>query len=178
VLNFHHRGPFHKEIPYWIRWFILDKLRRFLRMNLPYANFRQQTADAADVISSSTAAAAHNKQLQQSRIRRMSLKMTIDNLQDELLSDMGIESRRTPRGLSVQQNCVNTAELLPMRSIIQPAQSTHTARSQLHEEVLKTLQVLISRQELDDECEEIANEWRQVAQVAVVVGPFIRLIRD
>ncbi len=38
-------------------------------------------------------------------------------------------------------------------------------RHELQEEILKTLQVLISRQELEDECEDIANDWRQVAQV-------------
>uniref|UniRef100_A0A914W3A3 Neurotransmitter-gated ion-channel ligand-binding domain-containing protein n=1 Tax=Plectus sambesii TaxID=2011161 RepID=A0A914W3A3_9BILA len=165
VLNFHHRGPFHKEIPYWIRWLILDKLRRFLCMKLPYTNFRE--------------AAQQPKQTNNSLMRRMSLKLTIDNLQDELLHEMGLErrmsyceSRLTRSG---QGNCVGREttfanmgepETIALSRTARPTSAGSSwARSQLHEEVLKTLQVLISRQELDDECEEIANEWRQVAQV-------------
>ncbi len=37
--------------------------------------------------------------------------------------------------------------------------------SQLHDQLLRTLQVLIARQEHDDECQAMANEWRQLAQV-------------
>src|SRR5438105_3486737 len=40
VLNFHHRGPFPKEPPQWIRWLILGKLRRLLCMNPSY-NYRR-----------------------------------------------------------------------------------------------------------------------------------------
>lgn len=158
VLNFHHRGPFHKEIPYWIRWLILDKLRRFLCMKLPYTNFREPS-----------------KQSNNSLMRRMSLKLTIDNLQDELLHEMGLERRMSYLTRGAGANCVGREttfanigepETIALSRTARPTSATSTwARSQLHEEVLKTLQVLISRQELDDECEEIANEWRQVAQV-------------
>lgn len=192
MLNFHHRGPFHKEIPFWIRWFILDKLRRFLCMKLPYSNMRAQPR-------------ANN-----SLLRRLSLKLTIDNLQEELMQDMGLEHRRNNNATQQSRHSFrrnnrasgqmanhhdydgSNGESLPLRTMSNhhtssvhhqlqnlssnlaspecTAPVTATAppvigRSQLHEEVLKTLQVLISRQELDDECEEIANEWRQVAQV-------------
>lgn len=30
---------------------------------------------------------------------------------------------------------------------------------------MKTLQVLVAKQELEDECEKITTDWRQVAQV-------------
>ncbi|VDK53375.1 unnamed protein product [Gongylonema pulchrum] len=32
VLNFHHRGPFDRPVPPWIRTFVLQKLRSFLKM--------------------------------------------------------------------------------------------------------------------------------------------------
>jgi hypothetical protein len=141
---------------------ILDKLRRFLCMKLPYTNFREPP-----------------KQSNNSLMRRMSLKLTIDNLQEELMQDMGLERRMSycESRLTRQAhgNCVGREttfanigepETIALNRTVRPTSQSNTlARSQLHEEVLKTLQVLISRQELDDECEEIANEWRQVAQV-------------
>lgn len=171
VLNFHHRGPFHKEIPYWIRWLVLDKLRRALCMKLPYSDMRQPK---------------HS-----SLLRRLSLKLTIDNLQDELMQDMGLDSRHRSSSYNATScdpfvneqalvpNCVGSGsgDAIPLQRLggggtggggggRGPSHPLGAmGKSQLHEEVLKTLQVLISRQELDDECEEIANEWRQVAQV-------------
>ena len=34
ILNFHHRGPFNKPVPRWVRSLILNKLRRLLCMKL------------------------------------------------------------------------------------------------------------------------------------------------
>lgn len=42
-------------------------------------------------------------------------------------------------------------------------------KSILEDEVLKTLHMLISRQALDDECEEMCNEWRQVIQSLTIL---------
>ncbi|VDO72672.1 unnamed protein product [Onchocerca flexuosa] len=36
VLNFYHRGPLDRPVPEWVRVFILQKLRNFLKMNLQY----------------------------------------------------------------------------------------------------------------------------------------------
>lgn len=36
VLNFHHRGPFDRPVPEWIRVLVLQKLRSFLKMHLQY----------------------------------------------------------------------------------------------------------------------------------------------
>lgn len=41
----------------------------------------------------------------------------------------------------------------------------YKTRNKLQDETLKTLQVLISKQEIEDECERIATDWRQVAKV-------------
>lgn len=37
VLNVHHRGPNHKEIPQWVRWLVLDNLRPMLCMKSPHS---------------------------------------------------------------------------------------------------------------------------------------------
>lgn len=42
VLNFHHRGPIQQEVPDWIRSLVLDKLRRFLRIEFPQLQSRLQ----------------------------------------------------------------------------------------------------------------------------------------
>lgn len=162
VLNFHHRGPFHKEIPSWLRWLVLDKLRRMLCMKLPYENMCTPKTN--------------------STIRRLSLKLTIDNLQDELLSDMGLNTvanhhPMTSSSYGGLRNSCNegpssrklSTRIMPSSAPLLPLDQQEpcscTQRSVLQQEVIKTLLMLISRQELDDECESIANEWRQVAQV-------------
>lgn len=75
-------------------------------------------------------------------MRRLSLKLTIDNLQEELMTDMGLEPRRMSSKKSVNlvmgNHLNNTADAQPSESI--PLRRK-TQRSQLHEEVLKTLQV-------------------------------------
>lgn len=178
VLNFHHRGPFHKELPSWLRWLVLDKLRKLLCMKLPYENTRL----------------VKNRS---STMRRMSLKFTVDSLQDQLLREMGIATNietfansAPVNGAAVDEQKFETRLYSNPTSFVGPGVffenqqrrsfsscncngggnssgngSGNAGRSQLHNEVLKTLQMLISRQELEDECEEIANEWRQVAQV-------------
>lgn len=173
VLNFHHRGPFHKELPPWLRWFVLDKLRKFLCMKLPYENVRHSKG------SNST-------------MRRMSLKFTVDSLQEQLLRDMGlaqnIETYAQTGGPTCNEPKYRTRLCSTPNSFIGPGiffenpgrhhsfsmctcngngngQSQGQNRQALQNEVIRTLQMLVSRQELEDECEDIANEWRQVAQV-------------
>ncbi|EJW72350.1 hypothetical protein WUBG_16744 [Wuchereria bancrofti] len=36
VLNFHHRGPFDRPIPEWVRVLVLQKLRYFLKMHIQH----------------------------------------------------------------------------------------------------------------------------------------------
>lgn len=189
VLNFHHRGPFHKEVPYWLRYLILHKLRRMLCMKLPYQQVRprnhMQNGYASGMEDSSF-------------LRRISLKMTVEALQSELMDDMGLTqkmngidagavgqyqsmaennynrhvrrsnscrpTRREPNAYTQLGSTNPCGPVFANESLVKRGCACYE-RSALQREVLKTLQMLISRQELDDECEGIANEWRQVAQV-------------
>lgn len=47
VLNVHHRGPINKEIPQWIRWLVLEKLRRLLCMKFPQSQSPQRNPTTA-----------------------------------------------------------------------------------------------------------------------------------
>lgn len=121
-----------------------------------------------------------------SLLRRLSIKATIGSLQDEILQDLGSRVTRNSTGdpadllsnggakvsrlsrmnSDVGHLCNNIGSGGVGNSNRNPNNSRCCRqKTQLQDEILKTLQVLISRQELDDECEEISNEWRQVAQV-------------
>lgn len=136
-LKFHHRGSFCRQIPYWMRWLILDKLRRLLCMKLPYAR-RSSMLTHVD----------NNMSTIETTNSLLSLRMsTINNANDEHYElDTRIFEQQT-----------NLCCILD--------DSSRSALSAFHEQLSHTIQVLSSRRERDDEYKTIANENRQLVQV-------------
>ncbi|TKR95138.1 hypothetical protein L596_009346 [Steinernema carpocapsae] len=188
VLNFHHRGPFNKPVPEWVRVFILDKLRRWLFMKLPYTGY-------GDSVTSAISATG--------LMRKMSVRLAID---DVLGSDIFVDGTGGPSNdstvtygnnvgnhtgnhtgnhVGVTQNNHYMAlannnyqshdedilnhQLIDETSIDGQAKTVQKKKKrkskELHSRLFRTLEMLIKRQEIEDQCNALANEWRQVAQV-------------
>ena len=67
VLNFHHRGPFNRPVPRWLRHLVLERLRALLGIQLNYNQF-------------STNGAIPNSVSSNGILRRMSTRMQVDDM--------------------------------------------------------------------------------------------------
>ncbi|CAD6184307.1 unnamed protein product [Caenorhabditis auriculariae] len=178
VLNFHHRGPFNDPVPYWVRFLVLDHLSRFLRMKLPRAGEPSKVSKAPNGL-----------------MRKMSVRNAMTEMRNEVLTNFSVEDqglldwnltsagsrpgvRPTPLKLrsvgssryfggpqdtrreSVRLEAPTTAE---QRQAVQRRRRTSTELLQAR--LVRTLQVLVARQQSEDASERMANEWRLVAQV-------------
>uniref|UniRef100_A0A1I8EBD2 Uncharacterized protein n=1 Tax=Wuchereria bancrofti TaxID=6293 RepID=A0A1I8EBD2_WUCBA len=99
VLNFHHRGPFDRPIPEWVRVLVLQKLRYFLKMHIQH---RLSNRDGLFVLNG-----------QQGRIcSRKIIDLKLRNkLEDQLVRlketefvniDKHLTARRTKRSIDLQ----------------------------------------------------------------------------
>uniref|UniRef100_A0A1I8AR31 Neur_chan_LBD domain-containing protein n=1 Tax=Steinernema glaseri TaxID=37863 RepID=A0A1I8AR31_9BILA len=180
VLNFHHRGPFNKPVPDWVRVFILEKLRRILFMKLPYTGY-------GDSVTSAISATG--------LMQKMSLRLAIDDmLGNEIFgnSDVGgppSNDSTVTYGNNHTNHVGNNHYMALSNNNYQPpeedllnhqlidetsldgqgktAQQRKKKRrsKEMNTKLFKTLEMLIRRQEIEDQCNALANEWRQVAQV-------------
>ncbi|CAJ0954853.1 unnamed protein product, partial [Mesorhabditis belari] len=165
VLNFHHRGPFHDPVPRWARVLVLDKLRRFLRMKLPHTGYGDATR--ATTASGTTG-----------MMRRLSVRLAMNELKGEVVSEVAGESNyllhrylntEIPNGhaKTATERQINGEVIKDGQEPRNGAVPKSAARNsdELNEKLLKALQILIKRQQLEDDGQVLANEWRQVAQV-------------
>ncbi len=74
VLNLHHRGPFQRELPRWLRWLLLDKIHSILCM--------PQSAYFSE----------RNSQKDRSVGRRLQMKQRGDQIKAQLVSQVGIDA--------------------------------------------------------------------------------------
>ncbi|XGW21367.1 hypothetical protein V3C99_004376 [Haemonchus contortus] len=152
VLNFHHRGPFNEPVPNWARILVLDRLRRLLRMKLSNRGDSTRVSVCPN-----------------SMMRRMSVRVAMDDMRKEIISVLG-------PGLLSGGNGV--AESARLESLLVDVPQTEFSVEQngvvrkrprvgddLQVKLLRTLQVLVKRQENEEASERVANEWRHVAQV-------------
>uniref|UniRef100_A0A914YT91 Uncharacterized protein n=1 Tax=Panagrolaimus superbus TaxID=310955 RepID=A0A914YT91_9BILA len=141
VLNFHHRGPFNRPVPIWLRRVVLEKLRAFLGIQLNYNQY------------SSTNGAIPNSVSSNGILRRMSTRMQVDDI---VLGNSMIEANK---------DLFQETELISIENGESVLRKKAKKLNDLHSKLLKTLEMLIKRQEVDDFSQKIAHEWRQVAQV-------------
>uniref|UniRef100_A0AC34F2X1 Uncharacterized protein n=1 Tax=Panagrolaimus sp. ES5 TaxID=591445 RepID=A0AC34F2X1_9BILA len=141
VLNFHHRGPFNRPVPRWLRRVVLEKLRAFLGIQLNYNQY------------SSTNGAIPNSVSSNGILRRMSTRMQVDDI---VLGNSMIEANK---------DLFQETELISIENGESVLRKKAKKLNDLHSKLLKTLEMLIKRQEVDDFSQKIAHEWRQVAQV-------------
>ncbi|KHJ95676.1 Neurotransmitter-gated ion-channel ligand binding domain protein [Oesophagostomum dentatum] len=151
VLNFHHRGPFNEPVPQWARVLVLQRLRRLLRMKLP-----QTEIDPARKSS----ICPNNRMM-----RRLSVRVAMDEMRNEIINEIGPDLLN-----GGTTECLHGL-LLDVPSTNLTVDSNGVTRKRrrdddhLQAKMLRTLQILIKRQENEDESERLAVEWRQVAQV-------------
>ncbi|CAI4226524.1 unnamed protein product [Auanema sp. JU1783] len=159
VLNFHHRGPFNEPIPYWVRVMILERLRKILRMKLP------SPADSTNINSIYCPNGG-------SIMRRKSVRVAMDDMKNEVINEMGPDlllNGGNEAALNCQRKRTDSLQVPGQTEVILDGNGITRKRRRSNEEVqtklIKTLQVLIRRQQKEDDSEKMANEWRQVAQV-------------
>lgn len=152
VLNLHHRGPDRQEIPQWMRHTVLGKLRQLFCINDPTTPLIN--AEETKIL------------------RSMSLKLTLDNIAQELQNEIQLEngladtvvtdsqgtSLHSPR--DVRFNSLQTDNLRRNRM-----KSNRHSYSRLNDEILQSLRRIIDRHEREDHEFEITKDWRRVAQV-------------
>ncbi|KAK6731999.1 hypothetical protein RB195_008069 [Necator americanus] len=154
VLNFHHRGPFNDPVPEWARVLILERLRKLLHMKLSHTD--------TDSKKQKMSVCSNNM------MRRLSVRVAMDDMRNEIVNEVGpdllnggniVESASgEPVHLDVPQTNIAVA----CNGVIRKRPKTD---DNLQIKLLRTLQVLIRRQESEDESERMAIEWRQIAQV-------------
>ncbi|KAK0422424.1 hypothetical protein QR680_007564 [Steinernema hermaphroditum] len=180
VLNFHHRGPFNKPVPDWVRVYILDKLRRILYMKLPYTGY-------GDSVTSAISATG--------LMRKMSMRLAIDDmLAGDVFgnSDAGgphsndstvtyghnhtnhvgnnhymalsNNNYQPPEEDLLNHQLIDETAIDGHGKTVQPRKRKRRSK-ELNLRLFRTLEMLIKRQEIEDQSNALANEWRQVAQV-------------
>uniref|UniRef100_A0A7E4ZU22 Nicotinic acetylcholine receptor subunit n=1 Tax=Panagrellus redivivus TaxID=6233 RepID=A0A7E4ZU22_PANRE len=143
VLNFHHRGPFNQPIPPWIRRLVLQRLKRILGMKLTHP------------LSSQNGSCTRNGSLNSNGVlRRMSSRLQLD---DFVISN-AVTDPRKDFFMETEQIAIDH----PGDSVLR---KKARKLNELHTRLIKTLEFLIKRQEVEDHSLKLANEWRQVAQV-------------
>ncbi|KAK5975701.1 Nicotinic acetylcholine receptor subunit type D [Trichostrongylus colubriformis] len=152
VLNCHHRGPFNEPVPNWARVLVLDRLRRFLRMKL---SDRGNTARGS-VCSNSV-------------MRQMSVRVAMEDMKNEIINEMHPDLLNGGKAVADPTPFESLLRDVPHAEIAVDSNGVVRKRPRtgddLQVKLLRTLQILIKRQENEDASEQMANEWRHVAQV-------------
>nr|XP_042902633.1 neuronal acetylcholine receptor subunit alpha-2 isoform X2 [Parasteatoda tepidariorum] len=154
VLNFHYRGPSRKEVPPYLRQLILQRFASCSCFRSPTK--KKNTYDTAGI---------HLPPV----FKGDTFRMTIDSLHEELKemnpelscnesnnsTDMSSNKRRS-HGITTNKGQANGSS---------PMGSSGAPGTKIQEEILRTLQYLLYRQEQEDHRIRVVNEWRQMALV-------------
>ena len=166
ILNLHYRGPNEQPVPGCLRrLFIRHQMKRGLTINHDQNRVGEYFSDT-----------------QSHYVKNVSLRMTIEDLAQELTNELDHNSPdefteqiqvHNPDVYSptINQEHHNEHDLdIPLRSQFYPViaecsagHSNNAAPPRATEEILNALKKVIQRNELDDCHEHIIYEWRQVA---------------
>lgn len=105
VLNLHHRGPNKQAVPYWLKEIIVNKIS-------PYLCLHEDTRDTVRVRN-------HEEKF----IKNVSLKITLDNIQQALQNEAQIDSNKQVH------NTVNGSQRQTTEKTEQTVQGIHSAVS-------------------------------------------------
>lgn len=151
VLNLHYRGPDNTPVPSWLRTLFLrrKKLTRGLcfKPNSPYIN--EYLSDG-----------------QSHYVKNVSLKMTIENLAQELKEelDQGVTGSATTAGDAIQPENRYHDDVESINGSVNRRRSASRKNSvKTQHEILAALRKIVERYEADDKQESVMYEWRQVA---------------
>lgn len=153
VLNLHHRGPSKQAVPVWLRNIFLGRMARWLCLPGGEPTYR-------DYYSGDTA----------QFLRKVSLKMTIENMAQELKDDLEngvadtlLDQSGLPFSNEKQESRTNST--LSNDHYRRTNNKNPRNVSKTNEEILRALKRLIEKHDREDHEYEIIQEWRKVAQV-------------
>ncbi|KAK3098286.1 hypothetical protein FSP39_017967 [Pinctada imbricata] len=156
VLNLHHRGPNKQDVPNWIKRIFLGRLTTFLCLG----NDRYYSS--------------MNTNGESSFLRTMSLRMTLDNIAQELQNDIHVENGGMAETIVTEsqgttlhdvKRDVKFATKDSVNHSKKPNLSRAPSYSKSHEEILHNLKRILHKHEKEDRDYEIIQDWRRVAQV-------------
>lgn len=176
VLNLHHRGPNKRKVPRWLKEILVNKLSPFLCLS-ESDEFMERYYKSEDKF-----------------IKNMSLKITLDNIQQALENESQLENsinnlRETT--VTITDNHVNCVPNMPaVRTHLYPTMQTQqqqnastsvpqtsndnnrrhkrrstSAISKTNDEILHSLKRILEKHEREDKDYEMIQDWRRVAQV-------------
>ncbi|KAI1722194.1 neurotransmitter-gated ion-channel ligand binding domain-containing protein [Ditylenchus destructor] len=179
VLNFHHRGPFNKPVPPWVHDMVLNKIRNVLRMRMPYSGFVHSIGPGIASIGNGmlcglnintqlvTSATHTNNKADTQRDHFANSKHFYsceNNVEAPLYqTSNGVRKEETKRLLDDDYS--KSPQRIPVQNDSFNRSKRRKRDDPLQEKLLKTLEMLTTRQDNDDRLQLMANEWRQVAQV-------------
>ncbi|OWF52825.1 neuronal acetylcholine receptor subunit alpha-10-like [Mizuhopecten yessoensis] len=164
VLNLHHRGPNRVEVPPWIRTLCFGRMQSLLCIN-------------DDKTFSSYLTPRESK-----FIRTMSLKVTLDNIAQELQNEIQLENgmadtvvteregttihdHRTSDGRFNGDGRFNAGSSDSLRRHMRPPLTRGHSNNKAHDEIIQALKRILEKHEKGDRDYEIVQDWRRVAQV-------------
>ena len=166
VLNLHHRGPNKQEVPNWIRKVFLGRLTTFLCVGNDDRYTSVSTNEDSDFL------------------RTMSLRMTLDNIAQELQSDVQIENGGMADTVVTESQGTTLHDVkrdvkFPKRDSLHQGRrptSRVPSRSRSNEDIMNSLRRILYKHDKEDRNYEIIQEWRRVAQVVDRILFFVFLL--
>ena len=174
VLNLHHRGPNKRRVPRWIKEMLVNKISPFLCLSESDEFTERYYRDDRF-------------------IKNMSLKITLDNIQQALENESQLENnannlRETTVTFTDNHVSVNSVphtqsvrtNLYPNMQSTQASTSgpqqlndnhrrhkrrTNSTISKTNDEILQSLKRILEKHEKEDKDYEMIQDWRRVAQV-------------
>ncbi|MFH4976710.1 hypothetical protein AB6A40_003419 [Gnathostoma spinigerum] len=136
VLNFHHRGPFNSPVPRKMKHLVLERLRPFLRMKPPHITVAERN---------------ENRNLNE-LIRSASMKIAMEQLDEESkeCDQQYVVIKDSPSVDPCEKSLIRLRKLRSTR---------------LQARLLKALEMVLKKQQEEEEAQALADEWKQVAQV-------------
>ncbi|XP_033749116.1 LOW QUALITY PROTEIN: neuronal acetylcholine receptor subunit alpha-10-like [Pecten maximus] len=164
VLNLHHRGPNRVEVPPWIRSLCLGKMQSIFCIN--------------DEKKCSSYLTPRESKF----IRTMSLKVTLDNIAQELQNEIQMENgmadtvvteregttihdHRTSDGRFNGDGRFNAGSSDSLRRHHRPPLTRGHSNNKAHDEIIQALKRILEKHEKEDRDYEVVQDWRRVAQV-------------
>ncbi|XP_064474752.1 neuronal acetylcholine receptor subunit alpha-10-like isoform X2 [Ornithodoros turicata] len=143
VLNFHYRGPSRKEVPHWLRRLVLHGMARTC-----CSRNAQSSSNAVPTTTYTTESDHHHHPLE-------SLHLTIGDDKMELAEFSSNDSIGNSNEMGRNSG-------VPRR---RHCKKRTPSNRKIQDEVLRTLQYLLEKQEREDHVLRTVNEWRQMALI-------------
>lgn len=153
VLNLHHRGPSKHGVPLWMRKVFLEKLSHFFCVSNEPSYSHCYSEDGYF-------------------IRNVSLKLTLENIAQELQNEIQMDNKIPDTVTVVECHGTRIAERSECihnthqnENNLKHPDRTSWSHARTNEEILKALRRIIEKHEREDKDYEMMQEWRRVAQV-------------